>query len=185
MRHDGLPSTPYSDLHTHNRGTPHQPFGLGPMAPSAQRSSRSTALQELSVESVAILSCEYCGVRATRSRSARSTALESVRHLGSRSDPQSGRFPMTGVHAEARCDRRQNPAGAPSARGSVAEANPPGTTSIGAEVPTVTPGGGITYVALTDTYLYEWKTSKGWTGCRRLIVTLADGTRHHADFQFK
>jgi hypothetical protein len=56
---------------------------------------------------------------------------------------------------------------------------------IGAEVPTVTPGGGITYMALTDTYLYEWKTSKGWTGCRRLIVTLADGTRHHADFQFK
>jgi PKD domain len=56
---------------------------------------------------------------------------------------------------------------------------------IGAEVPTVTPGGGITYMALTDTYLYEWKTSKGWAGCRRLIVTLADGTRHHADFQFK
>jgi predicted extracellular nuclease len=56
---------------------------------------------------------------------------------------------------------------------------------IGAEVPTVTPGGGITYTALTDNYLYEWKTSKGWTGCRRLIVTLADGTRHHADFQFK
>lgn len=56
---------------------------------------------------------------------------------------------------------------------------------IGAEVPTVTPGGGIAYMALTDTYLYEWKTSKGWTGCRRLIVTLADGTRHHADFQFK
>ena len=56
---------------------------------------------------------------------------------------------------------------------------------IGAEEPTVTPGGGITYMAVTDTYLYEWKTSKGWTGCRRLIVTLADGTRHHADFQFK
>jgi uncharacterized protein len=56
---------------------------------------------------------------------------------------------------------------------------------VGAEVPTVTPGGGITYMALTDTYLYEWKTSKGWTGCRRFIVTLADGTRHHADFQFK
>ena len=47
------------------------------------------------------------------------------------------------------------------------------------------PGGGITYIALNDTYLYEWKTSKGWTGCRRLIVTLADGTRYHADFQFK
>ena len=37
----------------------------------------------------------------------------------------------------------------------------------------------------TDTYLCEWKTSKVWTGCRRLIVTLADGTRHHADLQFK
>jgi len=56
---------------------------------------------------------------------------------------------------------------------------------VGAEVPTATPGGGITYIASIDTYLYEWKTSKGWTGCRRLIVTLADGTRHHADFQFK
>jgi uncharacterized protein len=56
---------------------------------------------------------------------------------------------------------------------------------IGAEEPTVTPGSGITYAASTDTYLYEWKTSKGWTGCRRLIVTLADGTQHHADFQFK
>jgi predicted extracellular nuclease len=56
---------------------------------------------------------------------------------------------------------------------------------IGAEEPTVTPGGGITYVASTDTYLYEWKTSKGWNDCRRLIVTPADGTRHHADFQFK
>jgi predicted extracellular nuclease len=56
---------------------------------------------------------------------------------------------------------------------------------IGAEEPTVTPGGGITYMASTDTYLYEWKTSKGWTDCRRLIVTLADGTRHHAAFRFK
>jgi hypothetical protein len=56
---------------------------------------------------------------------------------------------------------------------------------IGAEEPTVTPGGGITYMASTDTYLYEWKTSKEWTGCRRLIVMLADGTQHHADFQFK
>jgi len=56
---------------------------------------------------------------------------------------------------------------------------------IGAEEPTVTPGGGITYMASTDTYLYEWKTSKGWTDCRRLIITLADGTRHHADSRFK
>jgi hypothetical protein len=47
---------------------------------------------------------------------------------------------------------------------------------VGAEEPTVTPGGGITYMASTDTYLYEWKTSKEWTDCRRLILTLADGT---------
>jgi uncharacterized protein len=57
--------------------------------------------------------------------------------------------------------------------------------AVGAEEPTVTPGGGITYMAVTDSYLYEWKTSKEWIGCRRLIVTLADGTRHHADFRFK
>jgi hypothetical protein len=37
-------------------------------------------------------------------------------------------------------------------------------------------------MAVTDTYIYEWKTSKGWTGCRRLIVSFADAAGT-ADFQ--
>jgi predicted extracellular nuclease len=43
---------------------------------------------------------------------------------------------------------------------------------------------GLTYDASTDTYTYNWKTSKGWTGCRRFTLTLADGTTHKADFRF-
>jgi PKD domain len=42
----------------------------------------------------------------------------------------------------------------------------------------------LTYDASTDTYLFSWKTSKGWTGCRRFTLTLADGTTHEADFRF-
>jgi hypothetical protein len=44
---------------------------------------------------------------------------------------------------------------------------------------------GLSYDAATDTYSYTWKTSRSWGGtCRRLTVTLADGTVHHADFRF-
>jgi len=42
----------------------------------------------------------------------------------------------------------------------------------------------VTYTASTDTYTVSWKTAKNWTGCRRLSVTLADGTVHEADFRF-
>jgi uncharacterized protein len=51
---------------------------------------------------------------------------------------------------------------------------------------TLTPGAsGLTYNAATDTYTYAWKTSKGWAEtCRRLTVTLADGTVHEAEFHF-
>jgi hypothetical protein len=52
---------------------------------------------------------------------------------------------------------------------------------------TVTPGSSsLSYDVLTDKYHYNWKTDKSWTGtCRRLIVTLDDGTTHEANFCFK
>jgi hypothetical protein len=57
---------------------------------------------------------------------------------------------------------------------------------IGPSQPAATPGdSGLTYDAGTDTYSLTWKTAKGWSGsCRRLTITLADGTVHEADFQF-
>jgi predicted extracellular nuclease len=42
----------------------------------------------------------------------------------------------------------------------------------------------VVYTASSDTYTLSWKTAKNWTGCRRLSVTLADGTLHEADFRF-
>jgi Tol biopolymer transport system component len=44
----------------------------------------------------------------------------------------------------------------------------------------------LSYDAATDRYIYVWKTEKAWKGtCRQLIVKLADGTLHVANFQFK
>jgi hypothetical protein len=45
---------------------------------------------------------------------------------------------------------------------------------------------GLSYSAGADEYHYVWKTEKAWAGtCRRLSVTLVDGTVHTATFQFK
>ncbi|HJR26049.1 MAG TPA: ExeM/NucH family extracellular endonuclease [Acidimicrobiales bacterium] len=56
---------------------------------------------------------------------------------------------------------------------------------IGAAEPTVAAGpGGLRYNASTDLYTYNWKTTKGWTGCRRFTLALTDGTVHSADFRF-
>jgi hypothetical protein len=51
---------------------------------------------------------------------------------------------------------------------------------------TVTAGGSsLTYDPAADTYTYVWKTGKTWRGtCRRLEMTLIDGTVHTADFHF-
>jgi hypothetical protein len=51
---------------------------------------------------------------------------------------------------------------------------------------TVTAGGSsLSYDPLTDQYTYTWKTDKAWANsCRRLTVTLADGTSHIAYFKF-
>jgi hypothetical protein len=52
---------------------------------------------------------------------------------------------------------------------------------------TVTAGSSsLTYDAATGQYVYVWKTNKAWAAtCRRLDVTLTDGTTHSAVFQFK
>jgi Tol biopolymer transport system component len=43
----------------------------------------------------------------------------------------------------------------------------------------------LTYHPETDRYHYVWKTDALWAGtCRRLVIGLADGTFHRADFKF-
>jgi uncharacterized delta-60 repeat protein len=52
---------------------------------------------------------------------------------------------------------------------------------------TVTAGSSsLTYDAASDQYLYVWKTDKSWGAtCRQLVVMLADGFSHPANFRFK
>jgi len=51
---------------------------------------------------------------------------------------------------------------------------------------TVTAGAStLSYDPQTAQYTYVWKTEPMWTGCRQLTVTLDDGTRHTALFQFR
>jgi hypothetical protein len=45
---------------------------------------------------------------------------------------------------------------------------------------------GLTYDTAGKQFIFNWQTTKGWTGCRRLIVQLADGSPpRYADFKFK
>ena len=52
---------------------------------------------------------------------------------------------------------------------------------------TVTAGSStLAYDATTGQYTYVWKTERAWAGsCRRLTLTLADGSAHTALFQFR
>ena len=61
-----------------------------------------------------------------------------------------------------------------------------GTSAAPTTVTTGTAGSsGLTYNALSDLYTYVMKTDKTWANtCRRLTVTLTDGTLHTADFKF-
>jgi probable HAF family extracellular repeat protein len=43
---------------------------------------------------------------------------------------------------------------------------------------------GLTYDPATDLYTYVWKIQKNWTGCRQLVVKLADGREYRANFEF-
>jgi hypothetical protein len=51
---------------------------------------------------------------------------------------------------------------------------------------TVTAGASsLSYDPASDQYTYVWKTDKAWAGiCRTLVVKLADGATHTANFQF-
>jgi hypothetical protein len=45
---------------------------------------------------------------------------------------------------------------------------------------------GLTYDAEADQYVFVWQTSSNWEGtCRQLEVTLADGSVHTANFEFR
>jgi hypothetical protein len=63
---------------------------------------------------------------------------------------------------------------------------PEGESVTADEIATVTAGGSsLSYDATEGQYTYVWKTNKAWTGCRKLIVKLVDGTYHYANFKFK
>jgi hypothetical protein len=47
-------------------------------------------------------------------------------------------------------------------------------------------GSSLSYDAVSDRYIYVWKTEKGWKGtCRQLRVRLKDGSLYVANFRFK
>ncbi len=52
---------------------------------------------------------------------------------------------------------------------------------------TASPGSAtLTYDAVTQRYHYNWKTDRAWSGtCRTLVLELADGSRHTAQFRFR
>jgi microsomal dipeptidase-like Zn-dependent dipeptidase len=55
------------------------------------------------------------------------------------------------------------------------------------ELTVLNPGASqFTYDPVTDTYQFNWKTERSWSGsCRRLLVRLDDGTLHSADFRLQ
>jgi hypothetical protein len=48
-----------------------------------------------------------------------------------------------------------------------------------------TGGTTLRYDAASNQFIYNWKTNKGWKGCRQLQLTLSDGSKHFAKFRFK
>ena len=50
---------------------------------------------------------------------------------------------------------------------------------------TATGAEGISYDAATQSFVYNWQTSAGWTGCRKLTIKLKDNTTHELRFKFQ
>ena len=51
--------------------------------------------------------------------------------------------------------------------------------------PASAPGAsGVQYIASTNSYQWNWKTDKSFTGCRQLVLVTADGVAHRATFDF-
>ena len=45
---------------------------------------------------------------------------------------------------------------------------------------------GLSYDPASGRYTYVWKTDTKWAGsCRQLVVRLADGSEHRANFSFR
>jgi hypothetical protein len=44
---------------------------------------------------------------------------------------------------------------------------------------------GLSYEEVANQYVYVWKTDASFTGCRQLVVALADGTVRRANFKFR
>jgi hypothetical protein len=54
------------------------------------------------------------------------------------------------------------------------------------EQDTAASGSALSYDPRTNAYTFTWSTTRAWAGqCRRLVVTLADGTQHWAEFRFR
>ena len=84
------------------------------------------------------------------------------------------KFSLTGNQTLAILDG--TPASAPIACDSAAPSHAVETVAAGSS--------GLSYDAVSDTYLYVWKTDKAWADtCRQLVLKLADGTLHRANFK--
>jgi len=60
-----------------------------------------------------------------------------------------------------------------------------GGTEDAVEVTVTAGASSFTYDVTSGQYVYVWKTDKTWAGtCRKLTVTLKDGTSHQALFKF-
>lgn len=60
-----------------------------------------------------------------------------------------------------------------------------GTTEDAIEVTVTAGASSLTFDPTAGQYVYVWKTDKTWGGaCRKLTVTLKDGTLHQALFKF-
>jgi hypothetical protein len=74
-------------------------------------------------------------------------------------------------------------AGSPSSQATVCDSS----ATVSPVEETASPGGSaLSYNSLLNQYTFVWKTESAWANtCRRLFVSLADGSVHVAEFQFR